>query len=231
MSFVGDKRKAVFIPFADVTMQWDKYTSDVAAGLPDLSVTGVHTSEDMVQAILQAEVVMIGGGNTFHLLKLLQDKKLLSAIRESINNGALYVGWSAGSVVACPDISTTNDMPIVWPGEAGALAFLDFHVNAHYNNFAPPGYQGETRDDRLNEAMLVGDKITILALSEGCALLGEDHSLFILKSPASERPAGSKLQVKVWVLKDRKEKKFQVVDIPTGQAEDKFALEPYLPLL
>ena len=70
----------------------------------------------------------------------------------------------------------------------------------------------------------------IVALGEGTALMGEDHSLFIVKSPASERPAESKLVVKVWAVDLEKGKGFKVIDVPTDQLEDKFPLEPYLPL-
>ena len=64
------RRSAVFIPFAGVTQTWDDYTAKTAAVLAPLgvSVTGIHSVVDPVAAIENAEIVIVGGGNTFQLL-------------------------------------------------------------------------------------------------------------------------------------------------------------------
>src|SRR5699024_12106321 len=61
------RRSAVFIPFAGVTQTWDDYTAKTAAVLAPLgvSVTGIHSVVDPVAAIENAEIVIVGGGNTF----------------------------------------------------------------------------------------------------------------------------------------------------------------------
>ena len=40
-----------------------------------------------------------------------------------------FLGVSAGAVVACPSIRTSNDMPVVDPGGLDALGLVDFQVN------------------------------------------------------------------------------------------------------
>lgn len=43
-----------------------------------------------------------------------------------------FLGVSAGAVVACPTIRTTNDMPVCDPGGLDALGLVDFQVNLRF---------------------------------------------------------------------------------------------------
>src|SRR5919106_1462283 len=80
------------------------------------------------------DAIAVGGGNTFHLLRELYRSGVLEAIRERAVAGVPYLGWSAGSVVACPTIRTTNDMPIVEPPSLAALDLVPFQINAHFTD-------------------------------------------------------------------------------------------------
>ena len=75
----------------------------------------------------------------------------MQAIRSRVKAGVPYVGWSAGSNVACPAISTTNDMPIVEPASFRAVGAVKFQINPHYLDANPEGHAGETREVRLLE--------------------------------------------------------------------------------
>lgn len=112
---LNGRRSAVFIPFAGVTQTWDDYTAKTAAVFSPMgvTVTGIHSVADPVSAIENAEIVIVGGGNTFQLLKECRERGLLAPIVDVVKRGALYIGWSAGANLACPTIRTTNDMPIV----------------------------------------------------------------------------------------------------------------------
>ena len=125
------RRSAVFIPFAGVTQTWDDYTAKTAAVLASLgvSVTGIHSVVDPVAAIENAEIVIVGGGNTFQLLKQCRERGLLAPITDVVKRGALYIGWSAGANLACPTIRTTNDMPIVDPQGFDALNLFPLQIN------------------------------------------------------------------------------------------------------
>ncbi|VDR30456.1 Peptidase E [Raoultella terrigena] len=114
---LNGRRSAVFIPFAGVTQTWDDYTAKTAAVFAPLgvSVTGIHSVADPIAAIETADVVIVGGGNTFQLLKECRTRGLLAPVVDVVRRGALYIGWSAGANLACPTIRTTNDMPIVDP--------------------------------------------------------------------------------------------------------------------
>ena len=113
--FLGGVRQVAFVPYAAVTFSYDDYLTKVQARFSELGidVRSVHRESDPVRMLSQAEAIVVGGGNTFALVKAMQEQGLLRVIRERVPEGVPYVGWSAGSNVACPTICTTNDMPIV----------------------------------------------------------------------------------------------------------------------
>ncbi|MCG8709017.1 dipeptidase PepE [Brenneria sp. 4F2] len=163
------RKNALFIPFAGVTISWDDYTEKVRRALSaiDIAITSVHTAVDPRQAVLNADIIIVGGGNTFNLLKCCRERGLLTAIRQRVQQGAAYIGWSAGANLACPTICTTNDMPIIDPQGFEALNLIDFQINPHYTNRLPDGHQGETRNQRLAELLTAQPDITIVGMPEG----------------------------------------------------------------
>ncbi len=150
--FLGPVRRLVFVPFA--LKDREAYGAKVedrlkAIGVEVRTLTADEAGRRLVQ---EAEAVFTGGGNTFRLLKTLQDSGLLPILRERALAGMPYIGSSAGTNIAAPTIRTTNDMPIVEPASFEALGLVPFQINPHYLD-AEPGstHMGETREQRLKE--------------------------------------------------------------------------------
>ncbi|MDR3410891.1 MAG: dipeptidase PepE [Formivibrio sp.] len=164
-----DRKKTLFIPYAGVTVGWDEYTDKVwdAFSPLGLEIESAHAVADPCAAVAQAEAIIVGGGNTFQLLKVCREQGLLPAIAARVRAGAAYIGWSAGANLACPTICTTNDMPIADPGGFAALGLIDFQINPHYTNALPVGHQGETRDQRIAELLVANPQMHVLGLPEG----------------------------------------------------------------
>jgi dipeptidase E len=178
-NFLGDTALNIaFIPFASIDNNYDAYAALVRTALADLPHTIMMVQPDNAEAIIkQADVIMVGGGNTFKLLYYIYYLKLLDTIRDKVNSGAAYLSWSAGSNLACPGIGTTNDMPVIQPKSFNAFGFFPFQINPHYINVKPEGYNGETRDQRLEEFMQINPGISIVALPEGTGLKLEKNML------------------------------------------------------
>ncbi len=182
--FLGDHvLKIAFIPFAAVRNDYDDYTSMVKKGLERLphSIEAVTPGRGN-DVIEKADVVMVGGGNTFKLLHDIYYLKLLDIIRDKVNNGSPYIGWSAGSNILGPTIGTTNDMPVIEPKSFNALGLLPFQINPHYTNVKPAGHNGETRDQRLEEFITLNPGLPIIGLPEGTALKLDKGLLSLLGS-------------------------------------------------
>lgn len=183
-NFLGKVRKVMFVPYAAVTFSFDDYQAKVAAVLNPLGieVDSVHRHADHAAAIRSAEAIVVGGGNTFHLVKMMHDHGLMAAIREKVSSGTPYIGWSAGSNVACPTLCTTNDMPIVEPASFKTLALIPFQINPHYIDTHPEGHAGETRQQRILEYLAANRGMCVAGLREGCMLIVEGDKMSLVGS-------------------------------------------------
>jgi len=167
-------KEILFVPYATPKGQ-DAYTQKVREemGKWGFKVVGINELPDPIEAVNKAQGIFIGGGNTFHLLKTLEDKKLLEPIRKRVlTDGIPYMGSSAGSNVATLSIHTTNDMPIVHCQSLAALGLVPFNINAHFLDTDPEStHQGETREFRINEFHSVGQGMPpVLGMREGSFL-------------------------------------------------------------
>jgi dipeptidase E len=82
-------RKVLFIPFAAVRYTFDDFSASVGERFHEFGydLDAVHTSRDARQAVQAAEAIVVGGGNTFHLLHHLYWHDLLEPIRERVSDG------------------------------------------------------------------------------------------------------------------------------------------------
>ncbi len=176
--FLGDKKRTIaFIPFAAADGNYEAYADKVKLALPVQYNIITVTHQNAIEAINTADAIAVGGGNTFKLLHDLYSTGAINSIKEKVNNGTPYIGWSAGSNITGATICTTNDMPIINPGSFTALEFFPFQINPHYYNVNIPGFNGETRDQRLEEFLLINPQASVVALPEGTALLSGNNKL------------------------------------------------------
>lgn len=190
----------IFVPYA--LSAWDDYTARTRSALAEVcDVKGAHTLS--VAQCVRASSFFVGGGNTFRLLRALQETGLLEVIRSAVAGGAMYVGASAGSVVAGPTIRTTNDMPITEPRSLTALGLVGFQLNCHFLDPqpGPRTYMAETREERLGEFLEEND-LEVVCLREPAwleidgthATIGgrEGGRLYRRDAPPMELRAGEK---------------------------------------
>ncbi len=203
LELIGERRRLAFVPFA--LFDREGYAARAAdrfgrEGLEVRAVTADTTGHDTLR---WAEAVFVGGGNTFRLLKTVQEHDLLTTLRQRSRDGLVYMGASAGANLACPTIRTTNDMPIVQPVSFDALGLVPFQINPHYLN-PPTGstHMGETREQRLTE-FLEENPTVVVGLREGswikvagaAATLGGLRPALVLKRETApeERSPGADL--------------------------------------
>lgn len=101
----------------------------------DISAIDIEMAERRLQ---NADVLLFGGGNTFHLMYWLQKTGLKQKMLELLKT-RVYVGISAGSMVATKNL-VLSDSPRLYNNEKiGAdmmegLGLVDFHMRPHLNS-------------------------------------------------------------------------------------------------
>jgi len=175
-------KSCLFVPYAGVTVTWDDYTTRVRDVFSNwgCEVTSVHSVSDPVLTVSKAECIVVGGGNTFRLVQMMHDTGIMAAVREKALAGTPFIGWSAGSNVACPSLRTTNDMPIIQPASFDTLNLIPFQINPHYLDANPEGHGGETREQRINEFQSLNTEVVVVGLREATALHMDGEILRLL---------------------------------------------------
>ena len=184
--FLGDVKSVLFVPYA--LYDRDAYASTAQERFQRMGyeLTSIHTSSNPQAAVDEAEVVFIGGGNTFRLLKALYDFGVLDPIRKRVHNGMPYIGSSAGSNVAGPTIKTTKDMPIVQPPSFDALGLVPFQISPHFLDPDPNStHMGETQEERILQ-FLEENETPVAGLREGAMVRVEDGAT-VLKGSSGAR--------------------------------------------
>ncbi len=129
--------KVLFVPYAGVNLSPDglkvlmmrmKHVLKLFLINLASSWNQFNQKDNAVEAVKNAECIAVGGGNTFHLVAQMQKTGIMEAIRKRAIDGMPYMGWSAGSNVACPTLKTTNDMPIYEPESFNCLNLLPFRL-------------------------------------------------------------------------------------------------------
>jgi dipeptidase E len=184
-----DVKKILFIPWAGVNLSsesvkasYDVYEEKVNSvfNLLGLEVNSIHKEADPLKAVQEASAIAVGGGNTFHLVYMMHQSGIIEAVRQKIDEGMPYMGWSAGANAACPTLRTTNDMPIIQPESFYCFNVIPFQINPHYLDAHAQGHGGETREQRINEFLAVNRQMNVVGLREATALRIEGDSIKLI---------------------------------------------------
>jgi dipeptidase E len=94
-AFTAGIDRALFLPFAAVSLPWEEYRLKVGEALAPAGVTLelIRSLDDL----MQSELIIVGGGNTFQLLRECRMRGLLAAIQEKVKSGARYRAGSTRS--------------------------------------------------------------------------------------------------------------------------------------
>lgn len=156
--------RLLIIPLARRTDSHDRERIRNSAVLAGFRRDNVYVFSEDDPADLTGEhfdQISVPGGNTFRLLGLLREYGLDTFIRQQVSEGAVYLGFSAGACIACPDIEYVrnfDDIVQIENGDYSGLALTDKYVLCHYD-FRGPREIRQCRD-------YIGNGPELLAIGE-----------------------------------------------------------------
>lgn len=92
---------------------------------------------DIRKTLSQSDIIFVAGGNTFYLLQKAIESGFYKIIKEFISSDKIYIGSSAGSCIAGPDlapIAPVDDPEKAKLDSTEAFGLVDFVVLPHHGN-------------------------------------------------------------------------------------------------
>ena len=179
-----ESKKILFIPTATNVDEYKKYIHLTQKAFEDFGYEvenfdiSIFSEEIAKEKLSQAKIVFISGGNTFYLLQELKRKNLTSYLKERIENGLLYIGESAGSVIATPDIeyaSIVDDKTLATElNDYTGLNLVDFYIVPHFE-------EEPFVESSRNTVELYKDKLDLKLINNKEAILVENNNFTIIK--------------------------------------------------
>ena len=100
-----------------------------------VSIQDEPSCEDKIlSTISQCDIIYVSGGNTFYLLNELRKSRIWQAIKNEVKAGKIYIGESAGAIVAAPGTryATLMDENSANMSDFTGLNLVDFCVVPHF---------------------------------------------------------------------------------------------------
>ena len=172
----------VYIPTAANTEEGDKgWLIDDLKRLKDLNLAMIDIvdisalpRETVLKRFEQADILVFGGGNTFHLMHWLEKQELRKELREMLKT-KVFIGISAGSMVATSNLILSDskrlyeeyDNPV---DNLDGLGFVDFHIRPHFNSSDFPNVDKENLTEvarDITEPVYGIDDQTAIVIEDG----------------------------------------------------------------
>lgn len=142
---------------------------DLGFQVEDIDIEGKNENE-LREILKDKDAVYVQGGNTFYLLKYVRESGFDKVVKELIDKGLVYIGVSAGSIIAGPSIETAGwkgtdgDSNIVGIEDFSGIGLVGFSVFVHYQEKYREAIESEARKSNYpvkiltdNQAILVKD--------------------------------------------------------------------------
>ncbi|MCM3511525.1 Type 1 glutamine amidotransferase-like domain-containing protein [Carnobacterium inhibens] len=137
-------KTVTFIPTASIPEEIDHYVYSAKEVFTNLGIVveeldiSTASLEEIKEKLEQNNFIYVSGGNTFYLLQELRRSGADKIIIKQVEQGKLYIGESAGTVVTSPNINYINliddkeKAPDLDTFEG--LNLINFYPVPHYNN-------------------------------------------------------------------------------------------------
>lgn len=123
--------------------------------------------KELRELLKDFDIVYVQGGNTFYLLKTIRESGFESVLRELIEQGKIYIGVSAGSIIMGPTIEVAtwkgvDDRNKVKMTDFTALRFVSFNIFVHYAEEQEELVRSEVKKSPYSTRILTDDQAFLI---------------------------------------------------------------------
>jgi len=140
-----------------------------------------ENKDSLAQKINGADILYVEGGNTFYLLKYVRESGFAGLAKQFLERGGLYVGVSAGSMIAGPNIETAEwkhaDRNIVDLKDLTGMDLVPFAIAPHIDD-TNIGATKESAAKVAYPVIALTDKQAVLIDGGRTEIIGAGEKLF-----------------------------------------------------
>lgn len=136
----------------------------------------------LLEKLSKFDVIYVAGGNTFYLSDWVRKSGFDKAIKKLVEQGKIYVGSSAGSMIAGPNIESASwevkihDKNIVNLKDTKSLNLVPFVVSPHFVESDRPVLERRTKEVSY-PVIAITDKQAVLCIDGKYQIVGKGEKL------------------------------------------------------
>lgn len=165
--------KVAFIPTAGYPEIKQKYIDEAFESLNDIGITDIkivdlkeEDEDSLLQKLKDVNLIWVNGGNTFWLLNWVRKSGFDKIIKGLLDNGAIYLGVSAGSYIACPNIEMStwksSEKDRCGVTDFQALGLTDFLMSVHYEDKYKDEIENGVKTTKLPVVVLTDEQAVVV---------------------------------------------------------------------
>lgn len=162
---------------------WSIMKDELGFNVEEVDIEGKNEHE-LLKLLEENDIIYVEGGNTFYLLNAMRQCNFEKVIRNLLKQGKVYIGVSAGSIVAGKTIRTSNwknPEPDFGVKDLKGLNLVPFDIFVHYQ----PEHAEVIKQNmpnskkRLKDLKILTDKQAILVQGKEVDLIGEGEAVIV----------------------------------------------------
>lgn len=139
-----------------------------------------ENKNSLLKKLSKCDVIYVGGGNTFYLLDWIRKSGFAKIINKLLDDGKIYVGVSAGSIITGPNIEVSGwkhaDKNIVNLKDFTGLNLVNFIPFVHYLNEHKKLLEEKAKNNN-KPIIALNDKQAVLCINGKYEIVGEGEKL------------------------------------------------------
>ncbi|MCX6719863.1 MAG: Type 1 glutamine amidotransferase-like domain-containing protein [Candidatus Staskawiczbacteria bacterium] len=166
-----------------VKTDWTVMKDEMGFNVEEVDIDG-KTESQVMKLLELKDIIFVEGGNTFYLLKSMRECNFEKIIRKLLKQGKVYIGESAGSIVAGKTIQTAE-----WYGDENkvglknlkGLNLVPFDIVCHYTSENVEIIKQKIKNPkkRAKKLRIITDQQAILVQGNEVDLIGEGGAIIL----------------------------------------------------